>query len=119
MSGPGTYRNPGEKQCWETCPACFRCAAKGTRLQCQNCSGRFDIEGMVDPDPDDMCRCAEGILQWKPKNGKLIQTRYRVNPYGGKIIREEKTEDERDWESYVTDLQNRFEDPNYNPIQIV
>ncbi len=119
MASPkGTYRNPAEKQCWETCQACYRCEAKGSYLRCRNCSGRFDLEGITDPCEDDFCDCRNGVLRWKPERGPLIVTRYKVNPYGGSVKMEEKTQDEKDWESYLSDLREKHDSEHLNPIQI-
>lgn len=119
MTSPkGTYRNPTEKQCWETCQACFRCAAKGTRLECSRCSGRFDLHGITDPHEDDRCRCTEGVLQYVKADSTLVQVKYKSNPFKGSIQRKEKTPDERDWENYVTSLREKFGDENYNPIKV-
>jgi hypothetical protein len=35
-----------------------------------------------------------------------------------KIITETKTQDEKDWESYVHDLREKLDNPNYDPIMI-
>lgn len=117
MAANGTYENPADKRCWETCQGCYRCAAKGTRLACRGCSGRFDLHGVTDPIEDDRCRCTEGILQYVKKDATFVQIKYRINPFKGKVLQIEKTEDERDWEAYLNELRERFEDEHYDPIQ--
>ena len=116
MAANGTYMNPGDRSCWETCQACYRCAAKGTRAQCTNCSGRFDLNGVTDPHEDDRCRCREGILQYVRADAKFVQVKYRINPFEGKVLQIKKTEDERDWEAYLDELRERFEDEHYDPV---
>lgn len=116
MAAPGTYKNPAERDCWETCQACYRCAARGTKAKCVDCSGRFDLLGVTDPDDDDLCRCTEGILQYKPRNAPLIQVRYRTNPFETKVMQKEKLQDETDWDDYVQTLREKFQDEDYDPI---
>ena len=114
----GTYPNPIYKQCWETCQACFRCEAKGSYAKCDGCSGRFDMNGRVVPHEDDKCRCREGVLQYVKDNSQLIQVKYKTNPFVGKVIRKDATQDQRDWETYVNDLRERHQDPDYEPVEI-
>ena len=117
-SPPGSFRDPTTRSCWETCQACYRCEAKGTRAACNNCSGRLDPFGVTDPHPDDRCRCREGILQYVKANGQLTQVRYKTNPYKGKVLQIEKTEDERDWEAYLNNLREKHDNPNLDPIEV-
>jgi len=72
----------------------------------------------TDPDPDDFCSCTQGILRWRAKDGRLIISKYKTNPFKTKIITESKTQDEKDWESYVWDLREKLDNPNYDPILI-
>lgn len=118
MASKGYYRNPTTRPCWETCQACYRCAAKGTRAACSSCSGRHDIGGTVDPHPDDICRCTEGILQYVKENGKMVQVRYKTNPFKGEVMMKKKTQDERDWEAYLNELRERFDNAFYDPIEV-
>jgi hypothetical protein len=114
----GTYENPTDKRCWTSCQACFRCEAKGSLSKCNGCSGRFDLNGRVVPHEDDRCRCKEGLLQYVKENGKMVQVKYRKDPFAGTIIRKEATQDERDWSRYVNDLRERHQDPDYEPVEI-
>jgi hypothetical protein len=115
----GTYKNPTERPCWTFCPSCNRCQDKGRYSACRGCSGRYDPEGVTDPDIDDYCDCKNGNLRWKTKQGKLIMTRFKTNPFKGTVKYEKKSEDERDWDSYLADMREKMNDPNWNPITIV
>lgn len=119
MTIKGTYKNPTENPCWVFCPSCNRCQDKGRYTKCKGCSGRFDPEGVIDPDIDDYCDCKNGNLRWKTKQGKLLMTRFRTNPFKGTVKYEKKSEDERDWDSYVKDMREKLNDPNWDPIAIV
>ena len=58
-------------------------------------------------------------MRWRTQEGKLIITRFKSNPFKGKVNYEKKTQDERDWDSYVKDMREKLGDPNFNPITIV
>lgn len=45
-------------------------------------------------------------------------TRFNSNPYAGSVTYEKKSEDERDWESYLKDMREKMNDPDWNPITI-
>ena len=111
--------NPVKKDCWTFCSSCNRCQDKGRYTKCGDCSGRYDPNLTTDPDPDDFCDCKNGNLRWKTKQGKLLMTRFKTNPFKGKVTYEKKSEDERDWDSYVKDMREKMGDPNWNPITIV
>jgi len=96
MSSIGPTINPVEKWCWSFCPSCNRCQDKGRYTRCNGCSGRYG----------------------KTKQGKLILTRFKSNPFKGQVRYEKKTEDERDWDSYVNDMREKLDDPNWNPVTI-
>lgn len=110
--------NPSAKTCWSTCGACYRCKDKGRYTACGKCSGRHDPFLQTDVDPDDFCSCTEGILRWRSKAGQLIVRKYKSNPFESKVISESKTEDEQEWDAYVHDLREKFDDPNYDPITV-
>ena len=113
----GTYLDPTLKHCWQNCTSCGRCKNKGSRAACNSCSGRVDPEGKKVPCVDDYCRCAEGILQWVTTEGKLLQVRLKSNPYAGTVKYEKQDEDEADWESYVHDMREKYDNPNWDPVQ--
>ena len=119
MSAKGTHKNPVENWCWTFCSSCNRCQDKGRYTKCNGCSGRYDPEGRIDPDPQDFCDCKNGVLRWKTQTGRLIMTRFKTNPFKGQVTYEKKSEDERDWDSYVNDMREKLNDPTYNPITIV
>jgi len=45
-------------------------------------------------------------------------TRFKTNPFKSKVKYVKKSEDERDWDSYVKDMREKMDDPNWNPISI-
>lgn len=112
------YEDPVRLSCFKLCTACYRCADKGCMTKCNSCSGRPDPTKKKEPhDIDDRCRCKEGILQARHRNGSLIQLQYPRDPFAGKIEQREVSEDERDWEAYVNQQRERLDDPNFDPIQ--
>jgi len=120
VSLPGTYQNPSHKPCWTYCTSCSRCADKGRYTDCNQCSGRFDPQGIIDVNNDDYCDCKNGNLRWTPKNGgKSFIVKFKNNPFKSKVTYEKKSEDERDWDSYVRDMREKMNDPTWNPITIV
>lgn len=119
MSAKGSYKNPTENLCWTFCSSCSRCQDKGRYSKCKSCSGRYDPEGVIAPDPDDYCDCKNGVLRWRTKEGRLIMTNFKTNPFKGQVKYEKKSEDERDWDSYVSDMREKMNDPDWNPITIV
>ena len=46
-------------------------------------------------------------------------TKFKSNPFAGKVKYLKQSEDERDWDSYVKDMREKMNDPNWNPITIV
>jgi len=118
MTLPGTYQNPTDKPCWTFCSSCNRCQDKGRYTKCNSCSGRYDPLGSTDALPEDYCDCKNGILRWRTQQGRLIITPFKSNPFKGTVKYEKKSEDERDWDSYVKDMRNKMGDPNWNPVTI-
>ena len=45
--------------------------------------------------------------------------RFKTNPFKGTVKYEKKSEDERDWDSYVADMREKLDNPTWNPITIV
>ena len=119
MTTKGTYKNPTEKLCWTFCPSCNRCQDKGRYTKCGSCSGRYDPDGITDPDPDDYCDCKNGNLRWKTQEGRLVLIRFKTNPFKGTVTYEKKSEDERDWDSYIKDMREKMGNPYWNPITII
>lgn len=118
MFSGSQWRNPSTLPCWSTCSSCFRCEDKGKYAQCNRCSGRHDTEGQRDPyDHDDRCRCKEGVLQYRLKNGQMIKRNFQSDPFKGKVMTDAQSADERDWESYVNEQRERLNDPDFDPIQ--
>ena len=118
MALPGSYENPSNKPCWTLCTSCTRCGDKGRYTKCNQCSGRYDPFGEVVPDQGDFCDCKNGTLRWKTQEGRLIMTKFKTNPFKGQVKYEKISEDERDWDSYVNDMREKMNDPNFNPITI-
>jgi len=119
MAAKGSYQNPSTKECWKYCYSCGRCENKGRYSKCITCSGRYDPNGTVDAHQDDYCDCRNGILRWKTRDGKVVITRFKSNPYAGSVMYEKKSQDERDWDSYLKDMREKMNDPNWNPITII
>jgi hypothetical protein len=118
MSGQLPSVNPTEKWCWNFCMSCSRCGDKGRYSHCQGCSGRYDPKLVIPSDDEDFCECKSGILRWRTKQGRLVLTKFKGNPFKGQVKYEKKSEDERDWDSYVNDMREKMNDPNWNPITI-
>lgn len=116
MAANGTYRNPSTRDCWTFCTSCNRCGDKGKYAKCADCSGRYDPSGRIDPHPDDFCQCSEGVLRWRTQQGRVIITKFKTNPFKGEVRYQKKSQDERDWDSYVSDMREKMNDPNWNPI---
>jgi hypothetical protein len=116
MAANGSYKNPTDKSCWVFCRSCNRCADKGKYNKCKGCSGRYDPHGKIDPDQDDFCDCKNGVLRWKTKEGRLIVTKFKTNPFAGVVHYEKKSQDERDWDSFVSDTREKLGDPDWYPI---
>lgn len=111
------YENPVKLDCWKTCPVCSRCENKGRYAKCGDCSGRFDPKRKWDPnDVDDRCRCREGILQVRLQTGKLLQRKYPNDPYKQRVQHDPITKDEEDWEAYVRENRERYDDPTWDPV---
>jgi hypothetical protein len=119
MAANGSFKNPAEKDCWRYCTSCSRCGDKGRYTKCNQCSGRFDPKGIIEKHPDDFCDCKNGVLRWRTQEGRIIMTRFKSNPFKGQVKYEQKSEDERDWDSYVNDMREKMNDPTWNPITIV
>jgi len=119
MAANGTYQNPSTKECWQYCFSCGRCENKGRYDKCKSCSGRYDPRGIIDAHPEDYCDPRNGVLRWKTGTGRIVITRFKSNPYAGSVQIEQKTQDERDWDSYVKDTREKMNDPKWNPITIV
>ena len=43
-------------------------------------------------------------------------TRFKSNPFKSQVKYEKKSEDERDWNSYVKDMREKLNDPKWDPI---
>jgi hypothetical protein len=45
-------------------------------------------------------------------------TKFTTNPFRGQVKYEKQSEDERDWDSYVSDMREKMDNPYFNPIVI-
>src|SRR5579859_3332649 len=90
-----------DKDCYRTCPGCFKCADYGTKSACYSCPARPDPKRDHYPDPDSYCDCRNGILRHRTKQGKLLIAKIPGDPYAGRVHQEKKTADESDYESYL------------------
>lgn len=87
--------------------------------QCDSCSGRHDPQLRRDPyDRDDRCRCVDGVLQYRTQTGQLIISRYKNDPFKGRIQQTATTQDEKDWNSYVQSQREKYNDPHWDPIHV-
>lgn len=112
------HENPSSLPCWSLCASCFRCGNKGMHAKCQSCSGRHDPELRRDPyDIDDKCRCTEGVLQYRTRQGLMVKRRFLTNPFAGKVTTDAETQDERDWNQYVAEKREALNDETWDPIQ--
>lgn len=114
-----TQINPIEKSCFRVCSSCYRCADKGVHAKCTHCTGRNDPTHKLNSDDyhDDICRCSEGILQWRTQTGRLIIAKIPGDPFKGNVIREKETVDERDYQAHVRKQREITNNPNWSPIQ--
>jgi len=119
MFSGAIYRNPSTLPCWSACASCFRCEDKGKYDACGRCSGRHDPEGRRDPyDHRDLCRCKEGILQYRVKDGRFIVKQFLSSPFKGQVVTDAVTNDEEDWKQYVTEQRERLDDPTFDPVTL-
>jgi hypothetical protein len=116
MSADRPSVNPTDRWCWVFCPSCNRCQDKGRYTKCNGCSGRYDPELIIKADSEDFCDCKNGTLRWKTQQGKLVMTKFKSNPFKSQVKYEKKSDDERDWDSYVKDMREKLNDPNWDPI---
>lgn len=115
----GTYRNPRDRSCFVGCASCFRCEKRASSA-CpipNGCSGRPDEEGVRVPHPDDLCRCKEGNMQWVTRDGKVLRRRFTSSPFASKVITDSHTQDDRDWNAFVTEKREALNDENWDPLQ--
>lgn len=108
--------NPTSKSCWTPCVSCHRCADKGKYDKCSGCSGRYDPARRIYPDPDDFCDCRNGILRWKTQKGQKIVAKIPTNPFESKIQSDRTTQDEKEWQQYLGEQQERFDDETWDPL---
>ena len=106
------------RSCWNPCKSCMRCEDRKKYAKCASCTGRVDRLREREPDPDDYCRCKEGILQIVTKKGMMVQRKFLSDPYKGKVTTDAESEDEADWNQYVAEKREQLDDPSFNPIQI-
>ena len=112
------YENPSRLPCFTLCTSCYRCQDKGKYDKCSSCSGRHDPDMKRDPyHRDDRCRCKEGILQYRTQTGRFIVRKFLSNPFKGKVKTDAETQDERDWNSYITEQRENRGDVSWDPVQ--
>lgn len=110
--------NPSDKACWKTCGSCYRCGDKGRYAKCHSCSGRHDPGLQRDPyDYDDMCRCAEGVLQYRANDGRLLKKRFLSSPFASNIVTDAETKDEQEWKQYIAESRERLDDETWDPVR--
>jgi len=57
-------------------------------------------------------------LRWRDRQGRLIISKYKSNPFKAEIIVQKETEDERDWNAYLKDCREKMDNPTWDPIVI-
>lgn len=117
MFSGAKWENPSTLPCFSTCASCFRCENKGQYDKCNRCSGRHDPEGQRDPyHIDDRCRCSEGILQYRLKNGHMIMRHFHSDPFAGKVVTDAESQDEKEWNAYVDEQREKYNNPDWDPV---
>lgn len=118
MYSGAKYENPSELPCWSSCLSCYRCEDKGKYEKCNRCSGRHDPDMRRDPYYiDDRCRCKEGVLQYRLKSGAMIMKRFLSSPFKAKVVTDAETQDEADWNQYVSEQREKYNDPTFDPVR--
>lgn len=114
-----SLQNPTEKDCFRLCVSCYRCADKGRYAACSTCSGRNDPQRKMAPEDyrDDRCDCANGILRWRTREGRLIIAKIPGDPYAGKVRGETQTADERDYNAYLRNMRERTGNEHWDPVR--
>ena len=51
------------------------------------------------------------------KQNRLIIRRFKSNPFRGSITTDAVNPDERDWNAFVTEKREQFNDPMYDPLR--
>ena len=111
-----TYRNPIDRACFRACVSCLRCANKGMKIECDSCSGHPDQGGQRIPHDDHFCDCANGVMRWVTKDGRLIVRRYLSNPFKSEVRTDAVSQDERDWNEFLSHKREMLNNPEYDPI---
>lgn len=42
---------------------------------------------------------------------------FQSSPYGGEVQTDAESQDERDWNSFISEKREQLDDPTYDPIQ--
>lgn len=115
--------NPTEKSCYRACRSCWRCADKGRWLDrgCSTCPGRYDPQDRFQSDPDDTCRCSEGVLNYLTKSEprRHLVRRFESNPFQSNVKTDAETEDERDWNAFVNEKREQLQDATWDPVRFI
>lgn len=104
-----------DQRCFRVCRSCLRCEDKGRYAKCASCNGRVSSDRPAHP--DDYCRCSEGVLQVRTKDGRIIQRKFMSSPYGGEVKTDAESQDEREWNSYIEEKREELFDPNWDPVR--
>lgn len=114
-----TYQNPVTRPCFEMCSSCFRCDRRRSSScpDFENCSGVPDKEGMRVPHRDHVCTCKEGVMRWVTKKDVLVIRRFESNPFNKTVTTDAKSEDERDWDAFISEKREAMNDEFYDPIR--
>lgn len=112
---------PQEKFCFLICSSCYRCEKKGSSAcpQPNSCSGHVETDeghNWDSRDRDDYCRCKEGVLQVRLKNGMMVQRRFQSSPFAAEVKTDAISEDERDWNAYIDEQRELRDDPTFDGL---
>jgi len=86
------------------------------KIECDSCSGHPDQGGQRIPHDDHFCDCANGVMRWVTKDGRLIVRRYLSNPFKSEVRTDAVSQDERDWNEFLSHKREMLNNPEYDPI---
>jgi len=56
-------------------------------------------------------------MQIRLKSGRLVRRRFTSSPFGGKVSTDAETQDDRDWNSFISDQRELRDDPFFDPMR--
>jgi hypothetical protein len=55
-------------------------------------------------------------MRWVTKKDYLVIRRFESNPFAATVTTDAKSEDERDWDAFITEKREAMNDELYDPI---